>query len=131
MSDATFTDGDLAVVRGLIKHWNEWGAPEYGKVRTTLRYATGEIEETYCELAIALNKLLAEREAQVRAEEREKVKGLEKDSERLKYLISDPSGARHLLHLLELGKGDSQAFISMVDRLISSKLATYNDNRKG
>jgi hypothetical protein len=72
MSDTLFTESDLAAVRGLIKHWNEWGAPEYGKVRTTLRYATSEIGETHCERAIMLNTLLAEREAQAVQRERER-----------------------------------------------------------
>ncbi len=63
-----YTPTDLAAVRGLIKYWNEWGAPEYGKTRTTLRYADNCIDETYCELAVMLNALLAEREAEARLE---------------------------------------------------------------
>jgi hypothetical protein len=126
MSDATFTDGDLAVVRGLIKHWNEWGAPEYGKVRTTLRYATGEIEETYCELAIALNKLLAEREAQVRAEEREKVL-LERMTIHTFNTMQLPDGRFVVIH----PEIPPHVWNGNEFEPIEIAAATYNDNRKG
>lgn len=45
----------------------------------------------------------------------------ELDSRRYRYLVSDPEGARHLLLLLQQGKGDAAAFHKMVDRLIASK----------
>lgn len=42
------------------------------------------------------------------------------DARRFRVLLKDPVGARHLLHLLQQGKGDEAAFRSMIDRIDQS-----------
>lgn len=46
------------------------------------------------------------------------------DARRFRVLLKDPVGARHLLHLLQQGKGDEAAFRSMIDRIDQSREAS-------
>lgn len=46
-----------------------------------------------------------------------------RDAERYEWILREPEAARHLLHLLQQGKGDKEAFSTMVDRIVMSKAA--------
>lgn len=47
------------------------------------------------------------------------------DARRFRLMLRDPEGARHLLHLLQQGKGDEAAFRKMLDRIVASREASH------
>lgn len=53
----------------------------------------------------------------------DRMEEMERDARRYKQIVGDPESARHLLHLLQQGKGGSEAFSKMLDRIADSKAA--------
>lgn len=51
------------------------------------------------------------------------------DAIRYRWILDHPDGARHLLHLLEQGKGDKKSFSKMIDRIIASERMAYERGR--
>ena len=73
------------------------------------------------EVRAYIEAALAEREAQVRAEEREKVAGLVEALEKVQAQMKESFSSQHAA---KLARG-------ICRNTITSALATYNDNRKG
>lgn len=53
----------------------------------------------------------------------DRVEKMEANARRYQQIIDDPEAARHLLHLLQQGKGGVEAFSKMLDRIADSKAA--------
>ena len=60
--------------------------------------------------------------AMVKAYENDAIK-LKTDAERFQWLLANPDNSRHLFLLLSQEKGDANAFITMLDRIIESEIA--------
>lgn len=53
------------------------------------------------------------------------------DTERFRWLLANPKDGRHLLLLLSQGKGDENAFITILDRVIKSESASAHTQPAG
>lgn len=48
----------------------------------------------------------------------QRIRELEADAERFQWLLAHPNDCRHLLLLLSQGRGDANAFVTILDRVI-------------
>lgn len=75
------------------------------------------------------NGSLANDLAQELARTQAECDALRKDAERFEWVLTDPEGARHLLHLMQQGKGDKDSFRGMIDRILRAKNAAIEQGR--